>query len=233
MIEELLTHKAEVVKAILQEQNPFPDSGIPLLTKIIGPGVEADKVIDLSYFCLSSEQIIHMVAQFQIVKIVKLSHNPHVTVDTIRGVMSSLPHLRSLFLLDTSVDGESLCKLIVDEPSLFFNIEALVHPHYLQNGEGTYLNAFSLAIYPADGRLGMALLPYFTPALVVQALVDYLFVITSQDFNGFSVHHSELLPQMILASDLRRSGQKWTEQNVPLIPLTSLRAFDGEGWSFL
>jgi hypothetical protein len=66
-IEELLwmPGKAKLIKAILQNQSPFPESGMALLTKIIGLEVEADKTIDLSHFVLSSEQIVSMVIQFQ------------------------------------------------------------------------------------------------------------------------------------------------------------------------
>ena len=235
-IEELvwMPQKAELIKAVLQEQNPFLDSGVALLTKIVGPEIEVDKTFDLSHFFLASEQIISMVSQFQNVEVLKLSHNTNVTIDTVRGVLSSLPRLRSLFLLDTSVAGEDLCNLLVDEPKLFFNIETLVHPHFLTLNEGTYPNAFSLVTTPTHMHsVAIASLPCFTPALVVQALVDYLSAFTEiQTSNIISILQSTLLPQVILASDVRRSGQSWAERNVPVFPLFSLRALKGEGWFF-
>ena len=234
LIDQILwmPQKAEPIKAILREQNPFPDAGVALLTKIVHSEVEASKTFDLSHFFLASEQIISMVSQFQSLEVLKLSHNPNVTTNTVRGVLSSLPCLRSLFLLDTSVSGEDICNLLVDEPRLFFNIDALVHPHFLALKEGAYPNAFSLITVPTQMQsVGIASLPYFTPTLAVQALVDYLGAYIEQ-LHIISICQTTLLPQVILASDVRRKGQSWSERNVPLFPLFSLRALRGEGWLF-
>jgi hypothetical protein len=228
-----MPQKAELIKAILQNQCPFPDTGMALLTKIVGLEVEADKTIDLSHFLLSSEKIISMVAQFQVVEVLKLSHNPNVTIDTVRGILSSLPRLRRLLLLNTSVADQDLCNLLSDEPRLFVNLEALVHPLFLRFSEGTYPNAFSLMIVPVNAHsLGIASLAYFTPALIVQALTDYLAAFSSEDLAPFSALQSALVPQVILASDVRKDGQSWTERGIPSFPQFSLRAFKGEGWLF-
>jgi len=225
--------KAKLTKAILQSQSPFPESGMALLTKIIGLEVETDKTIDLSHFLLSSEQIISMVVHFQDTEGLKLSHNPNVTIDTVRKVLSSLPCVRRLWLLNTSVANEDLCSLLSDQPRLFVNTEALVHPLSLRFSEGTYPNAFSLMIAPAQAHvLGVASLPYFTPALVVQTLTDYLAAFSSENSYPYPLLQSTLLPQVILASEVRKSGQSWAERSVPLFAQHSLRAFKGEGWFF-
>ena len=234
-IEELLwmPGKPKLIKGILQNQNPFPESGMALLTKIIGFEVEADITIDLSHFALSSEQIVSIVVQFQATECLKLSHNPNVTIDTVREVLSSLPHVRRLWLLNTSVANEDLRDLLSDQPRLFVHTEVLVHPLFLRFSEGSYPNAFSLMVAPVQAHvLGIASLPYFTPALVVQTLRDYLAAFTSEDSYPYPVLQSTLLPQVLLASEVRKSGQKWGERSVPLFPQYSLRAFQGEGWFF-
>ena len=56
--------KAKLIRAILQKQSLFPESGMALLTKIIGLEIEANENLDLSHFILTSEQIVSMVVQF-------------------------------------------------------------------------------------------------------------------------------------------------------------------------
>jgi hypothetical protein len=234
-IEELLwmPRKTELIKEILQAENPFPATGIALLIKIIAVEAEADKSIDLSHFFLSSEQIVSVVAKFRAIEVLRLSHNTNVTIDTVRVVLTSLPRLRRLFLLDTSVANKGLCDLLSDEPKLFCNMETLIHPHFLLSKEGAYPNAFSLIVAPAQNHsLAAASLPYFTPAMVVQALTDYLIGFSSEHSYPYSVLQSTLVPQVILAAGIRQNGQGWTERSVPLFAQYSLRAFTGEGWFF-
>lgn len=69
--------------------------------------IKANKIIDFSHFSLFPEGIVSMVSQFEAVEVLRLSHNPNVTIETVRRVLPALPCLRRLVLLNTCQRGPS------------------------------------------------------------------------------------------------------------------------------
>ncbi|RDB21908.1 hypothetical protein Hypma_010968 [Hypsizygus marmoreus] len=234
-IEDLvwLPGKAEAIFADLRARRPFPAPGMALLSKALKQLSDAH-IVDLSNFHLTTEQIISVLGAFENVEVVNLSHNPLVTVDTVRAVLTSIPKLKRLVILDTSISTEDLSSFLTTDEKLFLHLDALIHPLLVFGKGASYPNAFSFVGLVPDMRTAAAAsLAFFTPALVVQALTDYLAGFLSEyPFAATGTIQATLAPQAVFSSGLRGEGQKWSNRSVPRVPQASLRAFKGEGWLF-
>ena len=156
-------------------------------------------------------------------EVLKLSHNPLVTAETIRSLLSVLPDLRRLVALGISIPHQDLFNLLANK--LFFHLEALVIPEFCGRNGGPYPNAFTF-FETGDKYLGatIASLPYFTPALVVQVLTDYLSPFLADDPDGpWSIVTAQLAPQVLISTEsLDKDGP--IEKSVLIIPQRSSRA---------
>ncbi|KAG6823073.1 hypothetical protein H0H92_011490, partial [Tricholoma furcatifolium] len=109
-IEQLLwlPDKAHHVLSILKARENLPDSALSLLTKAVDQAVdqavdhEGNGNFDFANFPLRGPQILSICIQLRDIHALDLSHNPHVTIDTIQSLLESLPMLNRLVLLDTS-----------------------------------------------------------------------------------------------------------------------------------
>ncbi|KAG6811058.1 hypothetical protein H0H92_009147 [Tricholoma furcatifolium] len=232
-IEQLLwlPDKAHHVLSILKARETLPDSALSLLTKAMDHVGNGN--FDFANFPLTGSQILSICIQLHDVHALDLSHNPHVTIDTIQSLLESLPMLNRLVLLDTSVTDEALCSLLHTHPKLFYNLEAFVHPLFLYADiasvkERRYPNSFAIVKSVTDyHRVNTGSLPFFSPSLVVQAVLDVMKSLTIIS-NGISVE-----AQAAVSSTIRKPSETWTTRTVPLIALDSYEgAIDGEGWIF-
>ena len=226
--------KASAVKKILRQQSPFPDTGMTLLAKVIEKEMEVDNTqLDLSGIPLSSTQLGTFISSMENFHTVDLSHTSTATVDSVCMVLAKFPQLKRLVLIECpSISSDDIRSLLDTEPSLFNNLEALVHPFFfgVLNDVADccqYPNAFSYIRVHRD-RLKACSLPFFNPSQVIQALIDALGPLSEQ-FYSFS--QTSFVLQAAFSS-VRTRGQKWNERKTVIIPQLSLRAFNGEGWSF-
>ncbi|KAG6890184.1 hypothetical protein C0995_010889 [Termitomyces sp. Mi166 len=231
-IEQLvwLPGKAEAIIGILKAHEPFPDSGVSLLAQAFKNLNRGS--IDLSAFSMSTIQIISVMANVSNVQILDLSHNPLVTGDTIRAILESIPTLKRLVLLDTSVTDEALSSLFRDHQKLFFNLEALTHPLLLNGRSSRFPNAFAIIVYDQMMHfVTTASIPFFTPSFIVQALTDYLrAALHVVFFNSFT---STIAPQVAFSSTIRKDTETWANRTVPMVAsFFRYRALSGEGWIF-
>jgi len=228
--------KASVVKTALRELSPFPVNGMALLAKVIEKELETDKTqLDLSGFTLSSAQLKTLISPLKGIDNVDLSHMSTATIDDVHVILTTFPQLKRLILLDCPlISSENIRDLLDTEPQLFNNLEAFIHPFLLgilEDASDTrpYRNAFSyIGIH--NHIIRACSLPFFTPSTVIQALIDTLQPLRDP-FASFTVLQTSLVVQAAFSS-VRASGQKWSERNTVIIPQLSLRAFDGEGWTF-
>ena len=228
--------KASAVKEILRQQSPFPDTGMTLLAKVIEKEMEVDNTqLDLSKIPLSSTQLGTFISSMENFDTVSLSHTSTATVDSVRMVLAKFFQLKRLVLIECpSISSDDICSLLDTEPSLFNHLEALVHPFFfgVLNDVADccpYPNAFSYIGIHEDS-LKACSLPFFNPSQVIQALIDVLGP-SSEPFKSYAFSQTSFVMQAAFSS-VRTRGQKWNERKTVIIPQLSLRAFNGEGWTF-
>ncbi|KAJ7146263.1 hypothetical protein C8R44DRAFT_10800 [Mycena epipterygia] len=233
-LEGLVWHpgKAKHMLSILQCQNPFPDSGLSLLAKVLQHEAGSDKIAsDLSSLSLSDSQVISLMTLLERadVRILDLSHNHSITIDGLRQILTTFTKLRFLVLLDTSISNKDLHQLLIEEPKLFYAIEELVHPAFL-SGEhpASYPNRFACVELSMEHAAAISL-AIFTPTTLVQSLTDYLSPIVHRP--NFEIR-SSLMAQAAFASGLRANGDWWTRRRVHRFPSLMERPFDEPGWLF-
>jgi len=133
-------------------------------------------------------------------------------------------------VLGISIPQKDLFNLLANK-ELFFRLEALVIPQFYGRNGDPFPNAFSFfGIGDTYHGVTIASLPYFTPALVVEALTDYLSAFLGDDLS--SIVSAKFAPQVLFSTEPRKPGQRWAERNVPVVAQHSPRAFQGEGWIF-
>ncbi|KAJ7507695.1 hypothetical protein B0H11DRAFT_1848900 [Mycena galericulata] len=239
-LEELvwLPGKAGSIKSILQGQNPLPDSALPLLGKVVQHEAGPDKTgLDFSGFPLSDAQIISLLTLLERVdvQILNLSHNPNLTIDGLRQILSNTK-LRRITLVDTPISDEQIYQLLVDEPKLFHTVEALVHPALFSWQDPVkYPNRFAYAGLSQHSQhtACAASLAVFTPATIVQSLTDLISPIANSDtYSLYSITGSSLVPQAAFASNVRAEGDSWGDRHVHCFPAVFDTPFNGEGWLF-
>ncbi|KDQ29233.1 hypothetical protein PLEOSDRAFT_167247 [Pleurotus ostreatus PC15] len=230
--------KAKVIKAALRGIDPFPDVAISLLRRVYEAQSNKNE-LDLTGLPLPSDQSINFVSQYNDVKRLKLSNMPHVTIDTVRKLLTSMPSISHVTLLGTPMEDESIWKLLDEEPKLFYNMEALVHPALLRFASAApYKPAFSFPGLLLSFLVGGSCpsVPFFTPQRIVQMFFDF---IMGMSWKGMGMPRpglyvgmagSSMLAIACLASD-RAEGQKWGERQVPIYPLFSKGYLNREGWT--
>lgn len=232
-----LPGKAGLIKDTLRSQNPFPDTALGLLREVIYYELKSNPVIDLSSFNLTSDHIVQLfnTMQFPPVETVNISHCRLITdLVSIRAILTAMPTLKNLNLLDTGISADAIRTLIIEEHQLLKCLSSLTHPALLRiKNPITHPNGFSCVAYrytPAS-----AYLPIWTPAMVVQSLVDFFSPLTSGNEDAFLLE-SSIFGSMALQtafSSLRDENQKWGERRVPLVAASSLAGLDGAGWMFV
>ncbi|KAF9498471.1 hypothetical protein BDN71DRAFT_1412454 [Pleurotus eryngii] len=236
-----IPEKATLIKAALREFDPFPNAAIPLLLRVCEVESQTSKSeLDLTGLPLSSDQILDFVSQHSDIQRLKLSNMPHVTIDTLRKLLTSVPPISHLNLLGTSIANESILELLAEEPKLFYSMEALIHPALLTYAKkALYKAAFTFpGISGASMIGGCSALPFFTPQRIVQAFSDFLRGILRNEMSmpggglRFGAMGSSMLALACLAS-YRTQGQKWSERRVPILPLFCDGFFSGEGWALI
>ncbi|KAK7061631.1 hypothetical protein R3P38DRAFT_3302794 [Favolaschia claudopus] len=240
-LEELAWHpgKAQLMKPILRDLKPFPESGMALLTKVLQHEWDVGKAeppLDLAGFAFSDSQLISVLKKFPGVEAVELLDlsSTSITVDTLRQLLPTMPKLRRLILLDTSIDNETLYKLLEEEPKLFITLEELIHPAFLSwQDTADYPNAFAYVGVHSSQYACSASLPVFTPASVIQCLTDLLGPIVGLSaYEAYGVFGTSLVPQAAFATGVRKEGQPWSERRVHCFPALLDRPFNGKGWLF-
>lgn len=140
------------------------------------------------------------------------SDNTIATADTVENVLTVIPNLRRLVLLGNNIPGDDILNLLERKPELFYRLEALIHPCFFHLEEDGHRNVLSHLGVSSRASLTCSL-PYFTPAQVVQALIDYLPLLCKPTFirDSFMGTKSVISPHSVYASMLRKNGEAWNE----------------------
>ena len=228
-----IPEKASMIKAFLRQMSPFPDGGIELLKTLAEAEISTPNAeLDLTGFTLSTSQLGNLLSSMKkTVDVVNLSQMSTLTIDDVRMVLR-VPQLKRLILLDCPlVSSDDIHSLLRTEPSLFNQLEALIHPSLLSglndmDDSRPYHSAFS-CIGMGFGTVEACSLPFFNLPHIIQALHDVLQPLRV----NLSAQWSSLLMQAAFSS-VRRPGQAWSERNTVIIPQFSLAGLRGEGWTF-
>ncbi|KAJ3559036.1 hypothetical protein NM688_g580 [Phlebia brevispora] len=230
-----LPGKADIVRDILYSQSPFPDTGVPLLTKLAEYQLSGAMSLDLSGLELSDTQVVQVASSFSGLSSLNLSRNPRITATVVEGLVSNLPRLKRLVLMNCpSVQNEDINALISSQPKLFFKLEALMHPAFLTPDNAALWTPNFTAFTVHEVYQGVSL-PLFTPSGIMRGLADFLEAALECDpyeidnSGGFGIAAA-------LTAAYRDDGKLWSERSVVAIPGLQFRqvAFDGTTpWMFL
>ena len=90
------------------------------------------KELNLSQWALTSEQEVKLVSEQVNIESLCLSQNHNVIKTTIPEVLSAKPTLWKIVLFDMSVTNSDMVELHINNPTLFYSFEAIIHPLFLQ-----------------------------------------------------------------------------------------------------
>ncbi|KAK7440622.1 hypothetical protein VKT23_016970 [Stygiomarasmius scandens] len=187
--------KADLMKKVLVTKSPLPDNAMSLLVKILTHelGSTSRFILDLSVFpSLSHGQVGSLVNALLNKKpnimSLNLSGNHNICAQTIIEVLSALPKLTRLVLLNTSIADDQLLELMSTSPKLFYNLYDLVHPAFLRPTLGSDIDSEHIkaeTLHPAynhgltfatidDSIESFASTPIFHPVKLLRTLVRHL-----------------------------------------------------------
>ncbi|PIL36658.1 hypothetical protein GSI_00347 [Ganoderma sinense ZZ0214-1] len=177
-----LPGKISEIMKIIHNLNPFPDSGIPLLARVLSELKEESR-INLSGFQLSGTQLVEVLSNCGEISFLDASFNNVLVADDIPKLLEAIPTLRRLVTIGCpSIVDAHILTLVQNEPFRFKSLEGLLHPAFLTiEKPDPYPITFTLVGVDYIGVPGFdhdvltcASAPFFTPAQVVQALIDIL-----------------------------------------------------------
>jgi hypothetical protein len=152
--------KTSQIQSTLRSITTFPDSGIPLLIKIIAERMKSNAdatTVDVSGYALSHSQILQTVSSFTSkVTTLNLSYNTSLKIDTVHQIITSHPALKRLVLLGCpSITDSDMHQLLTPSPQLFLSLEALIHPFLLNQTQPQKRNqkpASPILVHPTHAR---------------------------------------------------------------------------------
>ena len=216
----LLPGEAPKIKKILRSLNPFP-SDIQLVRVL--SGLKEGTCVDLSGFQLSSTQIVEVLSNCGNIAFLDASFNRLIVADDIPKILEAAPTLRRIVVIGcTSIADAHILTLVQNEPSRFKSLEGLLHPAFLTiRKPDSYPIAFTL-VNVTYGDLTCASVPFFTPAQVVQLLIDLLPWKDAKINRGLGGSLSPMTGFSALhRGGARTPGQKFGERAVVSVPFLS------------
>ncbi|KAJ4497609.1 hypothetical protein C8R41DRAFT_821751 [Lentinula lateritia] len=239
-IELLIPSKAPQIMNVLRAHNPFPDTGLPLLKVVLKQVFKNDtETLDLSGFSLSPNQLASVASEMKDARIIILSHSSVVTVEHVRALLAVKPEIDRLELLDTGVTNDAFSTLLKTDPDIFKCVSDVVH-HHLVSSRHTNPGSFhviasqagSYVRYGGRGSGGnIQSIPIWTPAKIIQNLIDILKMLVTDDLASMEPTQSILIPAA-LSAGLRKPGTSWNDRTVPMVARDRGRVHHG-GWMFL
>ncbi|KAL0568454.1 hypothetical protein V5O48_013533 [Marasmius crinis-equi] len=201
--------------------------------------------IDLSGLTIPSDELLKILSAIRIsapILYLNISHNQHVSVDTVRKLLKARPTIHRLVLYGTSIDDEDLESLLNDEPALFYSVDELMHPFMFsrKHPHSKHRAAFSI-ILSSDAltppQASFASTPLLNPTVILQSLVDlfraWCFVLETDNPDiQFNPGIQQTTALAVLSGGIRKDGQRWGERPVICMPISSMQT-PYEGWSFV
>lgn len=225
----LLPGGALEIKRILRGRNPFPESNIQLLVRVLSE-LRAGARVDLANFQLSGTQLIDVLFGCGGVAFLDVSFNSALATEDIPKLLEAVPTLRRLVTIGcSSVVDAHILALVQNEPSRFKSLEGLLHPAFLTiTKPDSYPIAFAHVGVAMDGTLTCASQPFFTPAQVVQALIDVLPWRDAKINSGYGNYVDPMEGFSSLHGGARAPDEKFGRRAVVSVPLLSPRIPPGQ-----
>lgn len=219
--------KASIIENLIRPKNPVPDSAFRLLLKLLCAHKKPrSRILDLTGFNFSGEQIIHFVREYAKVQkldvdILKLSNNDQMNINALRQILAAFPVIRRLVLFNTAITDAELIALVRDEHELIRHIEGLIHPAFLnvRPNKTLFTPAFTYLTFGSYGEVIEVSLPFFTPNSLVQALTDYMRLLNEE--NECTPHENFQAAMAAFATESRQMDKSWYERTVPFVPSCS------------
>ncbi|KAK1221360.1 hypothetical protein PQX77_015829 [Marasmius sp. AFHP31] len=177
------------------------------------------------------------------IQYLNLSHNKHVSIQTIRAVLEAHPRIHRLVLYGTSISGGDLNSMLERERHLFFGVDELIHPllFSLDNRTRRY-PAFSFffsrpgCLSSTHFAVSLASSPLLTPSVVLQSVADlfksWIAALGMSESERFDYGHVAKSMPMLSGGAADYSDKPWYQRPVICSSFASDRAFS-EGWMFV
>ncbi|KAE9402181.1 hypothetical protein BT96DRAFT_1017758 [Gymnopus androsaceus JB14] len=240
-VELMIPSKVVQIKTVLHARNPYPQNGLPLLVSVLQQEIKKEgDILDLAGFSLSPEQLVSVVSEFVDTRIVILSHSPEVKIDHLTALLIAKPEIDRLELLDIGITNDELSSLLDDRPEIFKCVSDLVHPHLVSIALAENPGAFTVVASQADSyiRYGdsdvggtLTAVPVWTPAKIVQNLVDLLTVALSNDSKSGDPLQS-IMVKATISTGLKKANVPWKDRSIPMVAKNPAKLYP-DGWMFL
>ncbi|KAI0741108.1 hypothetical protein C8Q76DRAFT_710115 [Earliella scabrosa] len=178
----------------------FPDGTLRFLVDFQSDsyGLPPYGFVDLAGSALSPEQIIERVSSIPNVSALDLSNNSRIVAADIPHILKALPTLRRLIIMGCeAVEERRLIELIRQQPYSFRTIEGLMHPSLLSITKAADFPIAFTFIYANEASLGGASLPFFTPDMVLRALLNILPLAWSEQYMRDSMQYQRDLEDWV------------------------------------
>lgn len=132
---DVAAHREDLL-VILRAQQPFPDSRVEVLVKIISD-TDVQEVLRLTGFTgLSIEQMSTIVSQANAasasaIHTLDLSNATNLDAKSLLVALpAAAPSLRRIIILNTNISVEEMDDLLISQPKLFYTLRDIIHPTF-------------------------------------------------------------------------------------------------------
>ncbi|KIK63966.1 hypothetical protein GYMLUDRAFT_40180 [Collybiopsis luxurians FD-317 M1] len=238
-MEHLVPSRTVEIKQVLRTHNPFPDNGLALLVSVLGEELKhTSGTLDLTGFSLSPDQLTSIVSELKNIRIVVLSQSPEVKIDHVRALLVAKPEIDRLELLDTGITEKALFSLLQEHAELFKRVSDIVHPYLCSLRRHLNPGSFHVFASQAESFIRfnespglMQAIPAWTPAKIVQNILEFLTILIDDKSQTSDNTQSILIPAA-LSAGLRKPGTPWKDASLPMLASSFGRLHLG-GWLFL
>ncbi|EKM59017.1 uncharacterized protein PHACADRAFT_169481 [Phanerochaete carnosa HHB-10118-sp] len=254
-----LSEKMHIVEECVLEHNPMQDTALPVLSMLLRDITARTHALDFSQYPLIPDQVVSLASDLTSVRSLdlsgyaisdgqlhtiasnttnirslNLSRNDSVTTQGIRQLLVQLPSLQRLILMNCpSVSDADLAGLARKEPHLFRNLDAIMHPLFLQvtfADLDTHVGVVTRRLdNPSHPPVAMSVgivnssdfdpymqgvsLPFVHPPLIVQGFTDLASAAASMEPRGLPMSAGRAC-EVAFAALPRESGKPWAERTI-------------------
>ena len=171
-----LPGNASHVVDIFRQMEHIPNSARPLLKRALKGMVAIQSPrLDLSKLLLAREEVIELLSSFQLaVETLDLSFNALLSTEDIPAIVAAAPSVRRLVLMGcAAVKQEEVFELLREHRNQLRTLDSILHPTLLTvRKPDSHPYSFTYVARYRYGRIACTSVPLFTPAQIVQALLD-------------------------------------------------------------
>ena len=199
---------SQTIRDALRGHSSIPDGAVDFMMTHL-PHISQGSLLDLSDMNLSVRQITRLLSACPHVRHLNISHNAHVVVEDIPELLLTASTILRLNVMGCeSLDGDALSRLMREKPSLFRQLEGLMHPALLTIAPKPADFPISFTFVFAHREFNAVAMSLFTPTLILQGLATLLPTVWKEHDISYQllVQPQDLLRGRSLADSLTVAG---------------------------